>query len=176
MVFGPVLANHEVEKKVEDGEGGLFIIRSRETPAGQELSVLYMDGDGQPVWNSDGISLTPPGHPLLQEARFSRQNELVVVWKDALPAGDEWRAQTLARSGQRLWSDNGILLRDGAADSSQTRLSIGEKGQIDLMWEEVTAEGPHVRVRHWDSHGQLEKETVRRGTLADMPKFLPKSF
>jgi hypothetical protein len=156
--WGGAVSDGALEKRVEDRQGGVFVIGTR---------VAYFDSGGQAVWDDAGISLADTGRPQIQDARFSRRRELVVVWKEALSAGDEWRAQALDSSGQRLWSESGVLLREAAADSVQTQLAIGDDGRITLFWEESCARGPCVHVKRWSPRGFLEEEKTRAGTLND---------
>lgn len=146
-----VLAEPDSKKtvRVEDPQGGWVRVED-------DLTLRYFDADGNAVWGPEGIRLASYARPVLRAARFNRSHALVVLWKEPSAGGELWRAQAVDASGQRLWSEEGLVLHEPTTDAASVAAILDEEGRVLLAWEEMETRPTRIHIQRWDPAGRPE--------------------
>jgi hypothetical protein len=143
------------EGTVGDERGGRFDVFQATEAASNGLCARYTDAHQRPIWDSQGIPLSERGGlSQLEVFRYSTDHRLVVVWKDGGGSlAEEWYGQSLASSGQRLWSEQGVVLLENAMEGKNARAAISQAGIVYLAWQDTHASTPKILLQAWSPQG-----------------------
>lgn len=128
---------------VSDGNGGAVIVAvGGNSLANRDIRAQRVDGNGNKLWTSNGgfpivVCVNAQAQKNPKVARMSDGN-YVVVWEDdrlgASDVTDIYAQRLLAASGDKTWSDDGVLV-NGAVNSQYSPLLVaGNDGAAVISW------------------------------------------
>lgn len=122
-----------------------------------------LDGSGQPLWGTDGVTLSgPSGVLILSDLQGTADSHVVASFSAQLAFSDRrlWAQKLDAANGAALWGNEPVEVFDGSGGALQlgyfpTFVADADGGAV-FAWYQVGAIGAaRVRVQHVRSDGGL---------------------
>jgi len=124
------------------GDSGLFAVwrdRRDGTSTQSGLRVQWLDDDGNPGWDPDGVrvSLTPASTYSGVDLVSDGAGGVIVAWADTRYGDFDVFAQRIGAGGQRLWGDDGLPV--AVEDARQRRVAAVPDGVggVYVAWDDT---------------------------------------
>jgi hypothetical protein len=140
---------------VSDGNGGAVIVAvGGNTLVNRDIRAQRVDANGTKLWTSNGgfpivVCVNNQSQNNPKVARMSDGN-FVVVWQDDRfgPSGvtDIFAQRLSAATGDKLWSDDGVMVNGAANEQYNPLLVAGNNGDAIIAWTDLRAGSLNPRI------------------------------
>jgi hypothetical protein len=160
---------------ISDGQGGVIVAWIGHRNGNPDIFAQRIDGDGNPLWGTDGVSVCKDDSAQTQPRIVSDANGgAIIAWTDRRGDGNESGiyAQRIDADGAPIWVMDGVAVCSVAGDYSYwvrpEVASDGAGGAIVIwQWEGVYAQRiDESGVAQWSLDGVLTSATGGSSKLA----------
>jgi hypothetical protein len=148
---------------VSDGKGGAIIVWVDERLGSGKMNVYAqrMNNYGQPQWAANGISVTEKTN---QQSFFfvksvgDQHGGIILFWKDI----DFLYAQRIDSSGNKVWGEGGVPIRQASYASGEISSVIDGGGGAIVCWTDKSIGGPDyypIFAQRIDPSGNIQWDT-----------------
>jgi hypothetical protein len=141
-----VASNSQYEPQIaSDGSGGAIVTwedRRNSATTGYDIYAQRVDGDGNTLWQTDGVSLcVAADHQRDPQIISDGSGGAIVTWKDERGSDSDIYAQRVDADGNVQWRANGVRLCAATDDQEYPQLAPAPNGGAIVTWVDYRDSG-----------------------------------